>query len=181
MQQLPLLKWLTSPRYCEIMSDVDFDNAEVTLPQHSKRLGRELAMEFLFSCDLRDTVPGAAEFDVFMETVRDEFKMQDNRQANRAVDYAKKLYQSVTLSRDSIDETIKRYCENWDWDRLSHVDRNIMRVAVAEMMEFQDVPCVVSIDEAVEIARDFSGAEAGNFINGVLNTIKNREFASKGN
>ena len=162
------------------MSEIGFDDAEVTLPQHSKRLGRELAMEYLFSCDLRDEVPGAASFDVFLETVRDEFKMQDNRQANRAVDYAKKLYESVTLSRDKIDETIKRYCENWDWDRLSHVDRNIMRVAVAEMMEVEDVPCVVSIDEAVEIARGFSGAEAGNFINGVLNTVKNREFISKG-
>ena len=62
------------------------------------------------------------------------------------------------------------------------VDRNIMRVAVAEMRSFSDVPLVVSIDEGVEIARDFSGCEAGNFINGVLNAIKNNEFspAAKG-
>ena len=52
-----------------------------------------------------------------------------------------------------------------------------MRVAIAEMLNFPAVPVVVSIDEAVEIARDFSGVEAGNFINGVLNTVKNQEFS----
>ena len=65
-------------------------------------------------------------------------------------------------------------CVNWDWMRLSAVDRNIMRVAVAEMLDFDEVPLVVSIDEAVEIARDFSGIEGGNFINGVLNSVKNK-------
>ena len=146
------------------------------LPVHSKRLGRELAMEFLFSCELRGELPGAAGFEQFLETARDEFRMQNNRQANRAVDYARKLYECVALEREEIDAVISRYCENWDWERLNHVDRNIMRVAVAEMRSFPEVPVVVSIDEAVEIARDFSGSEAGNFINGVLNTVKNREF-----
>ena len=81
------------------------------------------------------------------------------------------------MDREEIDAMISRYCENWDWERLNQVDRNIMRVAVAEMRSFPEVPLVVSIDEAVEIARDFSGSESGNFINGVLNTVKNREFS----
>ena len=151
---------------------------ENSVPMHSKRLGRELAMEFLFSCELQEEVPGIAKFEEFLETARDEFQMKDNRQARRAEEYARKLYESVTLEREAIDEIIIRYCENWAWERLSHVDRNIMRVAVAEMRSFEDVPVIVSIDEAVEIARDFSGVEAGNFINGVLNAIKNCEFAA---
>ena len=53
-----------------------------------------------------------------------------------------------------------------------------MRVAVAEMLYFEDVPPVVSIDEAVEITRDFSGCEGGNFINGVLNSVKNQLVSS---
>ena len=150
---------------------------ELGLPTHSKRLGRELAMEFLFGCELRGEVPGAAGFEQFLETARDEFQMKDNRHANRAIDYARKLYECVTLEREAIDAMIISYCENWAWERISIVDRNIMRVAVAEMRSFPDVPLVVSIDEGVEIARDFSGCEAGNFINGVLNAIKNKEFA----
>ncbi|MCI5779752.1 MAG: transcription antitermination factor NusB [Lentisphaeria bacterium] len=146
---------------------------------HSKRLGRELAMEFLFSCELKREVPGAAAFDVFMESVKDEFKLADNRLTRRAREYAVKLYEAVALDQRRIDGIIVKYCHNWDMDRISPVDRNIMRVAVAEMLAFPEVPHVVSIDEAVEIARDFSGAEAGNFINGVLNSIKNREFAEE--
>lgn len=156
-----------------------FDDETPVMPVHSKRLGRELAMEFLFGCELQEELPGAAGFEQFLETVRDEFKLRDNRQSNRAIEYARKLYQSVAMRENQIDEIIKRYCENWDWERLSRVERNIMRVAIAEMIDFDDVPVVVSIDEAVEIARDFSGAEAGNFINGVLNTVKNREFQNK--
>lgn len=150
---------------------------ELGVPTHSKRLGRELAMEFLFGCDLRDEVPGVAGFEQFLETARDEFQMKDNRHAHRATEYARKLYECVTLEKENIDARIIRYCENWAWERISLVDRNIMRVAVAEMSFFDDVPLVVSIDEAVEIARDFSGCEAGNFINGVLNAVKDHEFA----
>lgn len=146
---------------------------------HSKRLGRELAMEFLFSCELKHELPGAAEFDVFMESVGDEFKLADNRITRRAREYAVRLYEAVTLARNEIDKIIVKYCYNWDMDRLSPVDRNIMRVAVAEMRDFPEVPPVVSIDEAVAIARDFSGVEAGNFINGVLNAVKDREFADQ--
>lgn len=82
------------------------------------------------------------------------------------------LYTTVAVHRDEIDETIRKRSEHWDWDRLSLVDRNIMRIAVAEMLYFDAVPPVVSIDEAVEIARDYSGETAGNFINGVLNGVK---------
>ena len=163
------------------MSDFAGDIDKTAVPMHSKRLGRELAMEFLFGCDLRDEVPGVAGFEQFLETVREEFQMKDNRQSHRAEDYARKLYQQVTLDREAIDEIIRRYCENWAWERLSHVERNIMRVAVVEMRSFDDVPLIVSIDEAVEICRDFSGVEAGNFINGVLNAIKNREFSQNDN
>lgn len=160
------------------MSDFSGEVDNSAMPIHSKRLGREFAMEFLFSCDLQEEIPGVAKFEQFLETARDEFQMKDNRLSRRAEEYARKLYECVTLEKEEIDGIISRYCENWAWERLSHVDRNIMRVAVAEMRSFPDVPVIVSIDEAVEIARDFSGVEAGNFINGVLNAIKNCEFAA---
>ncbi|MBR7156006.1 MAG: transcription antitermination factor NusB [Lentisphaeria bacterium] len=159
------------------MSEINGEKAAV--PVHSKRLGRELAMEFLFSCELQNEFPGAEKFGQFLEAVQDEFMLGDNRQSHRAVDYARRLYECVALNQEQIDAIIRRYCENWDWERLSKVECNIMRIAIAEMLKFDEVPLVVSIDEAVEIARDFSGVEAGNFINGVLNSVKNQEFSGK--
>lgn len=150
----------------------NFANDEAA-PAHSKRLGRELAMEFLFACESKQELPGAAEFDLFLESVKEEFALDDSRNTRRARDYAVRLYEAVACDQEKIDGIIARYCRNWEFNRLSGVDRNIMRVAVAEMLTFDEVPAVVSIDEAVGIARDFSGVEAGNFINGVLNSIKN--------
>ena len=148
-------------------------------PMHAKRLGRELAMTFLFSCELKKVLPGFAEFELFIDSVRDEFSLTDTRDNRRAQEYAVKLYEAVTCNKERIDGIISRCCRNWDMERLSTVDCNIMRVAVAEMAEFPEVPVVVSIDEAVEIARDYSGSEAGNFVNGVLNAVKDSEFQGK--
>lgn len=148
-------------------------------PAHSKRLGRELAMEFLFSCESKGELPGAAAFEIFLESVKEEFGLDDDRNTRRARDYAVRLYEAVTCDQEKIDGIIAAHCRNWDMTRLSGVDRNIMRVAVAEMVSFPEVPAVVSIDEAVGIARDFSGVEAGNFINGVLNSVKDSEGQKK--
>ncbi len=139
---------------------------------HAKRLGRELAMQYLFRCDMLGELPGAATFEPFFEQIREEHALRENRLARKGREYAETLYQTVALHRDEIDGTIAKRAANWDWNRLSLVDRNIMRIAVAEMLYFEDIPPVVSIDEAVEIARDYSGEEAGNFINGVLNGVK---------
>ena len=156
------------------MSD-NFQNQEPqVIRPHGKRLGRELAMSFLFSCEMRGETPRAELFDAFFETAVPEYADVDEKTLRRAADYAGKLYLSVALNQEKIDATLSPLCVNWDWMRISAVDRNIMRVAVAEMFEFEEVPLVVSIDEAVEIARDFSGIEGGNFINGVLNAVKNK-------
>ena len=138
---------------------------------HAKRVGRELAMQYLFECEMREEIPSAAGFDAFFEQAAEEFKLGGNRTARKGREYAEKLYVAVTVNKDEIDETIRKRTENWDFDRIGYVDRNIMRVAVAEMLMFDNIPDVVSINEAVEIGRDFSGSASGSFINGVLNRI----------
>ncbi len=161
------------------MSDNNNAAAAVVKP-HGKRLGRELAMSFLFSCEMRSETPRAELFESFMETVAPEYSDVEAKIMRRAEEYASKLYVTVALNREAIDEKLVPLCKNWDWNRVSLVDRSIMRVAVAEMLHFEDVPLVVSIDEAVEIARDFSGSEAGSFINGVLNAVKdNGDFPGR--
>lgn len=147
--------------------------------RHTKRLGRELAMQFLFSCESRNETPGAAAFDTFFESVCNEIKLFDSRLARKGREFATTLYIAVTLRQEEIDAILKPHCRNWDWERLAGVERNILRVATAEMLEFPELPVLVAINEAVEIARDFSGEEGGNFVNGVLNSMKDEIEAKR--
>ncbi len=143
------------------------------VPRHVKRLGREVAMQFLFGCEMRGELPGATGFEAIFPTLIETLGVTEPRLVRKSREYAVKLYTEVALHEAEINAAIAAQCEHWSMERLSAVERNIMRVAVAEMFYFDSVPPVVSIDEAVEIARDYSGEDAGNFINGVLNAIKN--------
>lgn len=139
---------------------------------HSKRLGREMAMQFLFQCDMNSDIPDMALWDEFYDQIKIEHKLRENRYARKGKEYAEMLFSGVVMNREDIDETIKERSKNWEFERLSLVDLNVMRLAVYEMLYVSDVPPVVSINEAVEIAMDYSGEKSGSFINGVLNGIK---------
>jgi len=78
----------------------------------------------------------------------------------------------VIAKRRDVDRTISKYTQNWDVDRLGVLDRTIMRVAVYEMLFRSDIPPVVSINEAVEIAKAYISKESGRFVNGVLDRIQ---------
>jgi N utilization substance protein B len=86
--------------------------------------------------------------------------------------FAEKLVQGVLERRDALDEQIKKYAQNWDLHRMAVVDRNVLRLAIYEMMHRDDIPPVVSINEAVDIAKRFSTEESGKFVNGILDKIK---------
>ncbi len=70
-----------------------------------------------------------------------------------------------------IDRTLKKYTDNWDVERLGVLERTVLRVAVYEMLFRADVPPVVSINEAIEIAKAYSGKKSARFVNGVLDRI----------
>jgi N utilization substance protein B len=74
----------------------------------------------------------------------------------------------VEAHRADLDEEIARHARGWDIDRISPLDRNIMRVALYEVAHSDDVPTEVAIDEAIEIAKRYSGADAPGFVNGIL-------------
>ena len=151
------------------MTQQDF-SAETKL--HSKRMARELAMQFLFECDMLQVVPEFTRWETFFEQIRDEHGLRDNRFARKSREYAEELFTGVAVHLDEIDDTIRAQSENWDFARLATVDRNVMRVAVFEMLYKEDVPPVVSIDEAVAITRDYSDERACDFVNGILNAVK---------
>lgn len=141
--------------------------------QHFKRLGRELAMQYLFECDLRDSVTEPNTMEDFWTQAEESGEFTDPRVFRRAKAYAEILIVHVQTNDDVITGYIGEFSEKWDVERMSAVDRNIMKVAVAEMLYCPEIPHIVSIDEAIEISKDFSDEKSGVFINGILNGIKN--------
>ncbi|MHB9006218.1 MAG: transcription antitermination factor NusB [Limisphaerales bacterium] len=86
--------------------------------------------------------------------------------------FAEPLIRGTLQHRDEADAEIVRYAKNWDLHRMAVVDRNILRLAIFEMLHRDDIPPVVSINEAVDIAKKFSTEESGKFVNGILDKIR---------
>ena len=86
--------------------------------------------------------------------------------------FADPLIRGAVQHRDESDTYIKKYAQNWDLHRIAAVDRNILRLAIFEMLHRDDIPPVVSINEAVDIAKKFSTQDSGKFVNGILDKVK---------
>ena len=86
--------------------------------------------------------------------------------------FAEPLIRGTVEKLTEIDGRIQHYAKNWDLNRMAVVDRNVLRLAVYEMLYRDDIPPVVSINEAVDIAKRFSTDESGRFVNGILDKIK---------
>jgi N utilization substance protein B len=87
-------------------------------------------------------------------------------------DFAEPLVRGVVAKMPEVDAKLRTLADNWDFERLAVVDRNILRLAVYEMLFRPEIPPVVSINEAIEIAKKFSTAESGKFVNGLLDRVK---------
>ena len=86
--------------------------------------------------------------------------------------FADPLIRGTLEHRDEADELIKKHRINWELHRIAAVDRNILRLAIYEMLHRDDIPPVVSINEAVDIAKKFSTQDSGKFVNGILDKVK---------
>ena len=126
-----------------------------------RREGREAALQLLYS---QETLPKGAEQDVpeFWNLRRTDESVQKHAVA---------LQQGVTANLRQIDAKITVSLENFSFERLSLVDKNILRIAVYEMFHDDKVPPVVSMNEAIEIAKRFGGEDSGRFVNGVLDRL----------
>lgn len=87
--------------------------------------------------------------------------------------FADPLILGTLEHRAQLDESIEQYAKNWSIERIAAVDRNILRLAIYEMNHREDIPPVVSINEAVDIAKKFSTHDSGKFVNGLLDRVKN--------
>jgi transcription antitermination protein NusB len=151
-----------------------------------RRVAREKALQFLFQHEVNPGENLARELDGFwaeqfqaMREERGEKPPEEGQStppptadeaAVRA--FADGLIEGTIAHRDQIDAELARVMINWSLHRLAAVDRNILRIAVFELRHRTDIPPVVSINEAIDIARKFSTSDSGKFVNGILDRIK---------
>ncbi len=128
----------------------------------TRRLSREMALQALFFMDIRNDV-SEQTLELFSTT----FDV-----SNRAKDFFFELSKGVIKFKSDLDSLIEQFSDNWKINRMSCVDRNILRIATYEMLHCADIPPKVSINEAIDIGKRFSTDESGAFINGILDRIR---------
>lgn len=134
------------------------------MTQGVRRTGRAYALQLLYARD------GDPATDVTGAAVSwaDIFELEIDTPAQT---FARDLVAAATERSAQIDELITSASKNWRLDRMSRVDRNILRLGAGELLAFPDVPVKVVINEAVELAKRFGTAESSAFVNGVLDRI----------
>ncbi|MHC4954405.1 MAG: transcription antitermination factor NusB [Planctomycetota bacterium] len=125
--------------------------------------GRELALQVLYQIDARgeEAMP-----------VIDAFLEQEEPNSPDVHAFAKELVDGTSERRAEIDALLSSAAENWRLARMALVDRNILRMAIFEMLHLEEIPAKVSINEAIELGKRFSTKQSGSFINGILDRIR---------
>lgn len=131
----------------------------------TRRKSRELALQALYQGELAGE-DGLLDFEEFCA------HFQVNK---KSIPYAKKLVDGIQEKGEVLNQLISKYAENWRLERMSLIDRNILRLAVYEVHYQDDVPASVAINEAVEIAKRYSTDDSGPFINGILDAMAKEE------
>ncbi|MBW1768937.1 MAG: transcription antitermination factor NusB [Deltaproteobacteria bacterium] len=124
---------------------------------------RELAIQVLFHMEF---TPGDPEevFQLICENFRSTLSIRS---------FSRQLVLGVCENKEYMDKSISRSSKNWRLERMSRLDRNILRLGVFEIIFMEDIPPKVSIDEAVELAKKYGAEDSGAFINGILDDIYN--------
>lgn len=127
-----------------------------------RRDAREAAVQYLYQKELQGDAgdSGLEEF----------YKIRGVSPSARR--FCDELLKGWTKNSSQIDDVIRRHSKNFEFNRLSAVDRNVLRIACHEILNCPDMPDAVAINEAIEIAKKFSTADSGRFVNGVLDSIR---------
>ena len=129
-----------------------------------RRSGRAYALQLLYARD----GDAATDLGIAANSWVDEFELEVELQSQA---FARDLVAAAVTRSAEIDDLITQASKNWRIDRMSRVDRNILRLGACELLAFRDVPVKVVINEAVELAKRFGTAESSAFVNGVLDRI----------
>ena len=128
----------------------------------ARRKSRELAMQMLFQADIGKQTP---------EQVRATFWKSSDEVEPEVRGFAEDLFRTANAHMERIDELIAQHSKGWRIERMPAVDRNLLRMAIGEMLGFKSTPFPIVINEALEIARRYAAQESINFLNGMLDSI----------
>jgi N utilization substance protein B len=123
-----------------------------------RRKAREVVLQALYESEFSDQP--------WEEVLRSQIDRRASTEAT--IEYARELLGKVLNNVSDLDDKIEAVLKNWDFERLSLIDKNILRFALAEILYCPQVPSTVLINEAIEIAHKYSSQEAGKFVNGIL-------------
>ena len=119
-------------------------------------------MQALYAFEL-----GGGEADQILKTVvRSGF--EEDETSGR---FAESLFLRTLDRLEQIDRIIEKHLENWDFERVALIDRIVLRMAICELLAFDDIPPKVSINEAIEVAKRYSTPKSGKFVNGILDAV----------
>ncbi|MDI4645362.1 transcription antitermination factor NusB [Cohnella hashimotonis] len=136
-----------------------------------RRLAREIAVQSLYQMEMNG-VSAQEAVDAVMEEAKGDNEMETEVAELAAVDgFTRELVLGVKANQDALDAQLAGYLTGWQVDRLSRVDRQILRLAAYEMSHRKDVPAKVAVNEAIELAKHFGTDESGKFVNGVLGRL----------
>jgi transcription antitermination protein NusB len=130
-----------------------------------RRDGRVAALQYLYAWSLNAPAN-------LLEDLRYFFESQEKPREHYA--FGEELIHGVIENIADLDARIKGLAHNWDFDRIARIDLAILRVAMFEMVYRKDIPPVVSINEAIDLSKQFSNADAKRFINGILDRLKDQ-------
>lgn len=128
----------------------------------TRRKSRELAMQMLFQADVGKQTP---------DEVRATFWKAGDKVEPEVRGFAEDIFKVATTNLEKIDELIAAHSKHWRMERMPAVDRNLLRMAVGEMLGFKETPFPIVINEALEIGRRYSAPESINFLNGLLDAV----------
>lgn len=134
-----------------------------TLKNHqpTRRIAREIVLRAMYALEMRQCE---------IEQVLDDPLVSEDAPLPS---YSVRLLNNIERYREQLDDLIREKVEKWEFHRIALVDRLILRMAIAELFYFPDVPPKVTINEAIEIAKKFSTAKSGRFVNGILDAVYN--------
>jgi len=125
---------------------------------------RELALQGLYLLDIRGL---GAQMDVAMH-------LESETNDPDILSFARELVGGCSRRREELDAKISAVAENWEIHRMAVVDRNVLRIGTYELMVLEDVPPKVSINEAIDLAKRYSTADSGSFVNGILDKLRSQ-------
>jgi N utilization substance protein B len=144
-----------------------------------RRAGRIIALQCLYQIDIakksydeiKEFIDNYSLLNIIQEDKKETFLIKSK-------EFAEELVKIVMENIDVIDKIIPNYLKNWKFDRLLSIDRNILRLGLAELLYRDDIPYKVTINESIELAKRFGDDKSSSFINGVLDHIVKNESSN---